>query len=213
MKVLHIEASPDQDRSRTRAVAQHFLGALQRLRPDAQLRSVDVWSADLPPFDDRMIAAKFAVLRRHDASDEQRAAWRRATALADDFNAADLYLISTPMWNFSLPYRLKHYIDVVTLPGSNWSWSVAEGYRGLLHGKRAVLVTSSAGDYPASGEDAADFQKRYLRHWLRFVGITEVETVNIAPTLAQADRVAETLQQARQEVERVAAIEAAVHRR
>lgn len=210
MKLLHIEASPDKDRSRTRAVAQHFIGELQRLRPDAQLRTVDVWAADLPPFDERMIAAKFAVLRRHDATDEQRAAWQRATVLADEFNAADLYLVSTPMWNFSLPYRLKHYIDVVTLPGSNWRWSAGEGYVGLLHGKRAVLVTSSAGDYPDSGDDDSDFQKRYLRRWLRFVGIDAVDIVNVAPTLASPEHVAERLRQAREQAQRIAAIEAAV---
>jgi FMN-dependent NADH-azoreductase len=204
MKVLHIEASPDKERSRSRAVARHFLQTLQALRPDAQVRTLDVWSAELPPFDERMIAAKFAVLRRQDASDEQRAAWAHATRLAEDFNDAQLYLVSTPMWNFALPYRLKHYIDVSTLPGVNWTWTADEGYRGLLQGRRAVLVTSSAGDYPAAGEDASDFQKRYLRRWLRFVGIEEVDTVNVAPTLAAPPAVAAELERARGEAARLA---------
>jgi FMN-dependent NADH-azoreductase len=144
-----------------------------------------------------MIAAKFAVLRSQLSTDEQRAVWSRATVLAQAFNDADLYVISVPMWNFSVPYRLKHYIDVVTLPGVNWMWSAAEGYRGLLENKRAVLIYSSAGDYALSGHSGEDFQKGLLRRWLRFVGIDSVSEINIAPTLRPPEQVAQTVEQAK----------------
>jgi hypothetical protein len=72
--------------------------------------------------------------------------------------------------NYGIPYRLKHYIDIVTLPGQNWSWTRAEGYQPLLRGKRAALVYSSAGDFsqPAASSGAyEDFQKPFMRQWLR----------------------------------------------
>jgi len=96
------------------------------------------------------------------------------------------------MWNYGVPYRLKHYIDVVTLPGQNWSWSRAEGYRPLLQGKRAVLVYSSAGDFsPEAPKPYEDFQKPYMRQWLRFIGVEVVDEIAVAPTLADPERLAQ----------------------
>jgi FMN-dependent NADH-azoreductase len=119
-----------------------------------------------------MIAAKFAVLRAQNATAPQQALWARAVAVSQRFNAADRYLFSLPMWNFGIPYRLKHFIDVVTLPGQNWSWSRQTGYQALLPGKSATLVYSSAGPYPLQpDEDDSDFQKPYMRRWLRFLDI------------------------------------------
>ena len=82
------------------------------------------------------------------------------------------------MWNFGVPYRLKHYIDVVTLAGENWSWSRAEGYKSLVLRKKALLVYASAGDYGVS--DPSDFQKPYLRRWLNFIGVTDIQEINVA---------------------------------
>ena len=94
------------------------------------------------------------------------------------------------MWNFSIPYRLKHYIDVVTLAGENWSWSRTEGYKSLLSGKKALLVYASAGEYGVN--DPSDFQKPYLRKWLNFIGVTGIQEISVAPTLTDADALART---------------------
>ncbi len=94
------------------------------------------------------------------------------------------------MWNFGVPYPLKHYIDVVTLAGENWSWSRAEGYKSLLVGKKALLVYASAGDYGPN--DPSDFQKPYLRRWLNFIGVINIQEITVAPTLADADALCRT---------------------
>jgi FMN-dependent NADH-azoreductase len=119
-------------------------------------------------------------------------------AVSRQFNAADKYVFSVPMWNFSIPYPLKHYIDVITLAGENWTWSRSEGYRSLLSGKKALLIYSSAGSY-SLGEPAshADFQKPYLRHWLSFIGVDDLTEINLAPTLADPDVVAQMKSEAR----------------
>jgi FMN-dependent NADH-azoreductase len=92
---------------------------------------------------------------------------------------------------FLLTTALKHFIDVVTLPGENWVWSPAEGYRGLLTGKKALLIYASAGHY---GTDAPtqwqDFQKPYLRQWLHFLGVTDIQEITVAPTLTDPESLA-----------------------
>lgn len=204
-RILHIEASPSKANSRSTGVAQHFLRQHQAHAPEAQIDTLDLWNQELPAFDATMIEAKFAVLRAKTATEEQRRRWQGAVELARAFNAADKYVFSLPMWNFGLPYRLKHYIDVVTLPGENWSWSAQEGYRGLLHGKRAALIYSSAGAYPLGPElHANDFQKPYMRTWLNFLGITDIVEINAAPTLAPPESVTATLAQAKLEAQRLA---------
>ncbi|HYD60784.1 MAG TPA: NAD(P)H-dependent oxidoreductase [Noviherbaspirillum sp.] len=184
--LLYIEASPLKDGSHSIAAARDFLSAYRERHPDHIIDTIDVWDIDLPQFDATMIGAKFAVLRKQNATAEQAELWERAVAISRRFNAADTYLFSLPMWNFGIPYRLKHFIDVVTLPGQNWSWSRDEGYRPLLKDKRAVLVYSSASEHT----DDTDFQKPYMRQWLRFVGIDVVDEIVVAPTLSSPEALA-----------------------
>ena len=66
-----------------------------------------------------------------------------------------------------------------------FGWTPEQGYFGLVTGKRALLVHSSAGAYGAgSGAEAIDFQKPYLEWILKFVGITEQHAIACAPTAA-----------------------------
>lgn len=192
-RLLYIEASPMKATSTSIEIASAFLKAYQDAHPHDEIERIDLWNIDLPHFDAEMIAAKFAVLRAQNATAEQRARWEQAVAIAKRFNAADKYLFSVPMWNFGIPYRLKHFIDIVTLPGQNWSWSREAGYRSLLADRKAALIYSSAGAYPlAPDEDESDFQKPYLRRWLRFLGIEVAHEINVGPTLVAADALKET---------------------
>lgn len=204
-RLLHIPASPSRTASRTRAVAARFIAEYRRHRPSTEVHELDIWSADLPPFDADMIAAKFAVLRSTEATPAQRALWQRAVAFSEAFNAADLYVLGVPMWNFGVPYRLKHLIDVVTLPGQNWRWSAQEGYVPLLRNKKAVVVYSSAGDYPRDAPHARDHQKPLVREWLAFLGVAEVQEINVAPTLAPPAQVERSLEEALREAGALAA--------
>ena len=196
--VLYIEASPLKDRSHTIEIARAFLDSYRQARPEDTIETIDLWEQALPAFDSATIEAKFAVLRRNEFTPVQRAKWAAVQMVARHFNAADKYVFSVPMWNFSVPYPLKHYIDVVTLAGENWTWTREQGYRALLSGKRAALIYSSAGSYELGlPPHAADFQKPYLRHWLAFIGVQDIDEINIAPTLADPARVAQVKHEAR----------------
>lgn len=197
--VLHIETSPLKTRSHTVATANAFLETYRAHHPLDAISTLDLWSTTLPHFDALTIEAKFAVLRRQQFSPEQFSKWESVRAISRRFNAADKYIFSVPMWNFGLPYPLKHYIDVVTLAGENWTWNPQEGYRPLLANRKALLIYSSAGDYPLTPTHPADFVKPYLRHWLSFIGITELHEISVAPTLTDAHSVQRTRDLAREQ--------------
>lgn len=193
--VLHVSASPGGEDSRTLALADAFLDAWRQAHPADTHETADVWNLELPEFDASMIAAKFAVLRAQNATAGQQAQWDRAVRVSQQFNRADVYVFSLPMWNYGLPYRLKHYIDIVTLPGQNWRWSRDEGYQPLLSGKRAFLMYSSAGDFSEGATPQyQDFQKPYMRQWLRFLGIDVAGEVALAPTLTDPEHLAQIRQ-------------------
>lgn len=200
--LLHIAASPN-GRSTSSAVADAFLEACRLHHRDLAVGKIDVWRMDLPPFDAETIDAKFAVLRKQAFTPAQWRRWEAVRSVARRFNAADKFVISTPMWNFGLPYPLKHFIDVVTLPGENWTWSKERGYEPLLAGRKALLICSSANDYGGASAHS-DFQQPYLRRWLAFIGVNDVEEITIAPTLADPAAVAATHEAAIERARRLA---------
>ena len=187
-QLLYVEAAPLKPRSHSIHVASEFLKAYGKINRQDEIEVIDLWQTKLPPFDGETIEAKFAVLRKQEFTPEQQARWDAVRAVSRRFNAAAKYVFSVPMWNFSIPYPLKHYIDVVTLAGENWSWSPEAGYRSLLSGKKALVIYASAGQYGPG--DASDFQKPYLRRWLNFIGITDIHEINVAPTLTTNDMLA-----------------------
>ncbi len=182
--LLYIEASPRKPRSHSIAVAEAFLHAYRQAKPDAAVDKLDLWRESLPAMDGAILDAKYAILAKQPHSEEQRQAWGEIERAVARFAAADRLLFSVPMWNFNVPYVLKHYIDVVTQPTLTFSFSPETGYRGLLQGKRALVVYASSGDYlPGTANPRPDHQKPFLEAWLRFVGIHDFETVAVQPTI------------------------------
>ena len=109
------------------------------------------------------------------------------------------------MWNFSIPYILKHYIDVITQPGLAFSFDPDAGYTGLVSGPVTMLYSSGGTYHDGSGAEAMDHQKPYLEAWLAFIGLTDVTRVIVAPTLAAPDDVDTTANDAIEEASRIAA--------
>ena len=107
-KLLYIEASPRKSRSKSIEVAQVFLSTLQNSHSSVELDKLDLWSTELPSFDGDTVDAKYAILRGQPHTPEQAKAWKRVADVIDRFKSADWYLFSLPMWNFGVPYVLKH---------------------------------------------------------------------------------------------------------
>ncbi len=204
-KLLYIEASPRKARSHSIAVAKAFLDAYVAGHPEDKIDTLDLWDIELPAFDGATIDAKYAVLHGQDQTPEEANAWGRVVQLFERFNAADKYLFSIPMWNFGIPYPLKHFIDIVTQPGLAFSFSPSEGYKGLVTGKPAAVVYSSGGAYGAgSGAESYDLQKPFVQLWLGFIGFTDVHNIVVEPTLADLETVNQAAAAAKEQARRIA---------
>lgn len=201
-RLLYVESSPRKQRSASIKVAHTFLNAYRDSHPAHEIETLDLWDTALPRFDGATIDAKYAVLHKEQQTPEQAEAWREVVRIAEHLKAADKLVFSVPMWNLNVPYVLKHYIDVVTQPGLTFSFSPETGYRGLVTGKRAMVIYSSSGDYtPGSGNPRPDLQKPFFDTWLCFIGITDIQHIVVAPTISKLEVVenakASALEQAR----------------
>ena len=197
-KLLYIEASPRKDRSASIEVAQSFISAFSEKGADNTVETLDLWNTVLPEFDGDTINAKYRVMHGENPTPEETLAWETIAAITDQFKEADHYLFSVPMWNFSIPYKLKHYIDVISQPGLTWSFSPESGYEGLVTGRSVTLVLARGGEYSSNIEvQAMDFQKRYLEMILGFIGFKEINTVLIEPTLTDPESKIKTISTAR----------------
>lgn len=202
-KLLYIEASPRKTRSKSIRAAKAFLDAYRESHPDDAIETIDLWSTPLPEFDGETIDAKYQVLHGQDHSRDQAAAWQAVVDVCDQFKSADKYVISVPMWNFGIPYKLKHYIDVLAQPGQTFSYSPDTGYSGLVTGRPVTVIYARGGAYTADDAKGMDYQKSYMELILGFLGFTDIRSVIIEPTLAAGDEVEKTeaaaAEQARQQ--------------
>jgi len=204
-KLLHIIASP-RDRSASTAVAKHFVAAYLAAHPGDTAETYDLWQAGLPEFDGATIDAKYAILHGQKHTPEQLEAWQNVTKVADHFKSADKYVISLPMWNFGIPYKLKHFLDVILQPGLTFSFSPTEGYKGLVTGKPIVAVYARGGAYgPGTGMEAYDSQSTYLKQALGFIGFTGIKEIFVEPTLASPTSKDEAMAKANQQATELAA--------
>jgi FMN-dependent NADH-azoreductase len=187
-KMLYVISSPRGVTSESRAIAEQFLDAYRQSDPTLELDVLDLWTEPVPIYGGEGVAAKMAVFAGQTPAGDQAAAWAEVQQLFARFAAADEYLFTVPMWNHGVPWVLKHLIDTISQPGMVFSFDPATGYTGLLAGKRAVVVYTSAVYHEGAPlAFGADFHRTYFNDWLRWAGIVEVSEVRFQPNLVTSD--------------------------
>ncbi|GAA4971839.1 FMN-dependent NADH-azoreductase [Kineococcus glutinatus] len=187
-RLLHLSASPRGSLSESLALAATFLDTYRELNPLDDVDTFDLWDGTLPAFGPDAAAAKMTVFAGGVPEGAEARAWQRAVDTFERFDSYDRYLFSVPMWNAGVPYVLKQFIDVVSQPGMVFGFDPVDGYTGLLTGKKAVTLYTSAVWGPGRPATfGSDFQAPFLRDWLAWTGITDVEEVHLRPNLATAD--------------------------
>ena len=180
-KLLHIIATPRKEESRTLQVTEAFLKVFIEKHADWVVEELDLYKEQLPSLSQKSIDGKYLLLGGKDLSGELKEIWQEIIACIERFKSADAYMISAPMWNFSIPYLLKHYIDVIVQPKYLFRYT-EKGVEGLIKNKKMVIITSRGGDYSLdSPAHNLDFQEPYLRAIFGLVGITQISFVAAEP--------------------------------
>ena len=189
-RILYIKASPRGARSHSIALADAFLESYAVLNPDAVVATRNLFDSELPPFDGPALQAKYNVIHGLTHDPAQHKAWDEVKRLVDELKSCEKIVMAVPMWNFSIPYRLKHYIDLIVQPGL--SFGVNEnGYFGMIPDKPLFIAYASGGQYPAdSSALSLDYQKPYLEMILNLIGLKNIRSLRVEATL-QSDSLLE----------------------
>jgi len=170
--LLQINASIHNGRGQSSQLAKQFVASYQERHPDATIIVRDVASAEPVP---HLTAERFDAFM---ANAEERSAVQQAVVaysdrLIDELKEASVIVIGLPMYNFGVPSQLKAYFDHIARAGVTFAYS-EQGPKGLLTGKKVYVFATRGGQYAGT---PLDTQTSYVRDFLRFLGMTDVEFI------------------------------------
>lgn len=179
--LLKIDVSTRGNLSVSRRLSSLFLEHWREAHAECPVTERDITTTDLPFLEFPWITANLT--RSSDRTAEQKALLVPSDELVAELQAADEYLIATPMYNFGIPAKLKSYVDHIVRSGLTFTMNRDGSYTGLLTGKKATVIIASAGEYgPDAPAVGLDTLKPYLREILGFMGVTKVAFIQSGST-------------------------------
>ena len=173
--LLYLDSSPMGDHSFSRHLSAEFVRAWQGAHPDGQVLRRDLTTTEITPITGEWVGAAYTP--KESRSEAQRALLAPSDAFIAELRRADEYVLGVPMHNFTVPAKLRLWIDLIARAGETFAYG-PNGPEGLLQGKRATFIVASGSVY---GEGAAyasyNFVDPYLRTLFGFLGVTDVRLV------------------------------------
>ncbi|QFT10027.1 FMN-dependent NADH-azoreductase [Vibrio sp. THAF190c] len=165
-RVLALKSSILGDYSQSTKLVEEFIKNVDQ----DKLTVRDLAANPLPVLD---FSVATALRATEDLSQDQQAIVDLSDTLIEEIKAANTLVIAAPMYNFTIPTQLKNWIDLIARAGVTFTYT-ENGVKGLIEGKKAIVVTTRGGIHK---DTATDSVTPYLRTVLGFVGITDVEFV------------------------------------
>jgi FMN-dependent NADH-azoreductase len=170
--LLQINASINDDNGQSSQLANQFVAAFRARIPNAKIVVRNVAAADPVP---HLNAERFGafITQAEQRSAEQHAVVAYSDKLIDELKQADVIVLGLPMYNFGVPSQLKAYFDHVARAGVTFKYT-DKGPVGQLTGKKVYVFAARGGLYVGT---PLDTQTSYVRDFLRFLGMADVEFV------------------------------------
>lgn len=198
--ILVLNSSAAGEASVSRLLVADAVAELTERLPGAQVVFRDLAADPIP----HLLPSTINGVRGQPTSPAELEARALSDKLIAELRAADVIVIGAPMYNFSVPTTLRTWFDHVLRAGETFSYSEA-GPKGLLTGKRVIVVESRGGLYSEGPAMSVDFQEPYLRHLLGFVGLTDVTFVRAEKIGYGPEAREQALADSRAELARIAA--------
>ncbi|HJV53989.1 MAG TPA: NAD(P)H-dependent oxidoreductase [Noviherbaspirillum sp.] len=169
--LLQINASMFSNDGQSSRLSGQFVSAWREAHPQGKVVVRDLAAAPVPHLDAQRFGAFLS--RPEERSAQQQAVLDFSDGLIEELRNADVIALGLPMYNFGVPSALKAYFDHVARAGVTFRYT-ENGPVGLLKGKKAYIFATRGGVYAGS---ALDTQTGYVRDFLRFIGIDDVDFV------------------------------------
>ena len=169
--LLQLNTSMFADDGQSTQLAERFVAEWRNANPGAKVVVRDIGREPVPHLTAERFGAFLA--KPEDRTPAQQAIAGESDALIDELRAADVVVLGLPLYNFGVPSTLKAYFDHVARAGITFRYT-ANGPVGLLGGKKTYVFAARGGAYLGTPRDT---QTGYVRDFLAFIGLTDVEFV------------------------------------
>ncbi|MBQ7084511.1 MAG: NAD(P)H-dependent oxidoreductase [Anaerotignum sp.] len=164
-KVLFIDCCIRREHSRSKALADHFIGELQK-KEEYEMETLCLMDENLSFFSEGFFLQRERLLEQGNF-DHPRFRY------AHQFAAADKIVIAAPFWDLSFPALLKVYIENLCVDGITFHTD-EQGLHGLCKADHMVYLTARGGIYKDSDMEQGS---RYLEQMAGFFGIEKYDCV------------------------------------
>ncbi|MGE5707822.1 MAG: FMN-dependent NADH-azoreductase [Bacteroidota bacterium] len=167
--VLHLIAHPNPDHSRTVRIAREFIKAYQEHHPEDSILTLDLYRENIPLLGAAHITAMFAP-DKGSLGGKEKEAWGEIMRRIEQFKGCDKFVVTSPMWNFSVPPLLRNYIDHVSQAGHTFRYT-EKGPIGLMNHQPLAIINTRGGRYSEPPTDQFELCVRYIRSIFGFLGL------------------------------------------
>jgi FMN-dependent NADH-azoreductase len=169
--LLQLNSSLFAANGQSSQLSDRFVAAWQDANPDGQVVVRDLAKNPVPHLDGERFGAFLS--KAEDRTAQQQTVVDFSDALIEELRNADVVVLGLPMYNFGIPSQLKAYFDHIARAGVTFRYT-DKGPVGLLTGKKVYVMATRGGMYAGTPRDS---QTAYVRDFLAFIGITDVEFV------------------------------------
>lgn len=176
MNIFILHASPRSKDSTSRQISGELLTKIREKHKVGKITTRDLNLTSLPHVDEEMIQSYFTPPSERTPQQEKKI--QLSDELVDELLDANIIIISTPMWNFSVPSHLKAWIDHIVRAGRTFSFATGKP-EGLLKDKKVIVVTSSGSVFSEGPFASYDFVVPYFRALFGFLGMTDLQFIRV----------------------------------
>jgi FMN-dependent NADH-azoreductase len=197
--ILRVDASSRTAGSQSRALGDYFENTWVKRNAADRFVHRDTAENPIPHIASQTIAGFYTPEEKF--SRELRTATALSDRLIGELRAADILLLTVPIYNFSIPSALKAWIDQIVRIGHTFAYD-GKNFTGLVTGKRAYVICAyGAGGYLGNGPLAGyDFLKPYLTLLLSFLGIQDIHFFAVEGTTLDEATVSANVDKVKQEI-------------
>ncbi|QDH78452.1 NAD(P)H dehydrogenase [Echinicola soli] len=181
-KVLVINASARKEKSHSRKLAELFMENWLAKNQADSVTNREVGLSEIPPIDEDWIASAF--VKPEARTKENQKGVDFSNELIKELKDHDVYVIATPMYNWSIPSGLKAYIDQIMRINETWKFRSGKpdgDYVGLLENKKLYILSSRGDAAYGEGEKNGhmNYQTTYLKFIFAMMGVKDVTVISL----------------------------------
>lgn len=172
--ILHIISSPRTEASASRKLGNAIVEKIQEKYSDVVLTERDLTKSSVPLLEEEHINVFFSPEETHNP--EQQKINQYSQKLISELKEADIIVVDSPMYNFSIPASLRAYFDFTSRAGYTFKYD-ENGPQRLLNNKKLYIAFTSGNIYSDGPHQTLDSNVPYVKNIFGFYGVTDVSVV------------------------------------